>query len=609
MKNVFLVIVSTLLIIACSDNKNNDADVSEPTSKTTTPSAPENTNTAEQQSNTSISVETADSIYHQGKIYTVDSNNSWAEAVATSNGKIVAVGSNYEVLKLAGANTNMIDLGGRMLMPGIHDTHIHPADAGISRTLECSFLSNDLNEVLEILKGCIAEAEPGEWIRGGQWNEGYFVNNPKQPKEILDEIAPDNPVFLMDWSVHHAWVNSDALKRFKIDNDTPDPSGGVINRDQTSGEAIGLLYDNAAYNKRHELPAYSLEQESSALLWSINEIKQYGITTIKDAIVTNSNMAAYHELATSNQLPIRVKTNLTWKSAWAKSHQAEKNLIAKRDQFKHDMIDTDFVKIMLDGVPITYTSALLEPYEPNDVVAQDYRGELIIPADQLIKDVIELDKQGLSVKIHATGDGSARAALDAFEAARKANGPQDVMHEVSHAEMIHPDDVARFKELNVVAEMCPILWYPIPGLTWEAWFGDRVPQWQVKTLYDSGAVVSYGSDWPVVPTANPWPGIEAMVTRSDPYQAELKTEFVEEAVDLATAIRIFTHNSAIANKVGDSSGSIEVGKDADFIVLDQNLFEVDIMAVGDTKIIMSVVGGNPIINELSSTDLAITPSM
>lgn len=598
MKNSFLLLASAILVIACSDDSNN-AVAPEQSSKATASAASSDTNNTAQQVS-DISVDSADSIYHHGKVYTVDANNSWAEAVAVTDGKIIAVGSNDEVLKLAGASSKMIDLGGRMMMPGIHDTHIHPADAGISRTLECSFLSNDLNEVLEILKGCVAEAAPGEWIRGGQWNEGYFINNPKKPKEILDEIAPNNPVFLMDWSVHHAWVNTEALELFKIDKDTADPVGGVINRDPASGEATGLLYDNAAYNKRHELPAYSLEEETAALLWSINEIKQYGITTIKDAIVTDSNMAAYQELARTNQLSIRVKTNLTWKSAWAKSHQHEKELIANRSNFKHEMIDTDFIKIMLDGVPMTYTSALIDPYEPNNVVGPDHRGELMIPADQLIKDVIELDKQGLSVKIHATGDGSARAALDAFEAARKANGPQDVIHEVSHAEMIHPDDVARFKELNVVAEMCPIIWYPIPGLTWEEWFGDRTPQWQVKTLYDSGAIVSYGSDWPVVPTANPWPGIEAMVTRSDPYQAELKTEFVEEAVDLATAIRIFTHNSAKANKVGDSSGSIEVGKDADFIVLNQNLFETDIMAVGDTNVVLSVVAGNPVVNELTS---------
>ncbi|MFT5046562.1 MAG: putative amidohydrolase YtcJ [Porticoccaceae bacterium] len=538
-------------------------------------------------------------VYHNAKVYTVDVNDSWAEAVAVENGKITAVGSNADVLATAGENANKVDLQGRMVMPGIHDTHMHPSDAGISKTLECSFRSNDLEKALITLKACIDNAKPGEWVRGGQWNEGYFVNNPKAPKQILDEIAPNNPVFLMDWSVHHAWVNSAALEKFGINKDSQNAEGGSIQRDATTGEATGLLYDNEAYNKRRFLPAYSVSQETEALAWSINEVISYGITTIKDAIVTDSNMAAYQELFKNDRLPLRVKTNLSWKSAWATSHDAEKQLIKDHKNYQQSMIDTGFVKIMLDGVPMTYTSVLLKPYEANEVVGADHTSELMIPLDELKRDVIDLDKQGLSIKIHATGDGSARAALDAFEAARKANPDSNILHEVSHAEMIHADDVARFKELNVVAEMCPTIWYPLPGLNWETWFGkDRLPIWQVKTLYDSGAIVSYGSDWPVVPTANPWPGIEAMVTRSDPLVEEINPEFVEEAVDLKTALRIFTHNSAIANLVGDSSGSLEVGKDADFIVLDQAIFDVPITRVSDTNIILSVIAGNHVVDKL-----------
>ena len=545
-------------------------------------------------------------VYYNAKAYTVDANDSWAEAVAIQNGKIIAVGNNADVLAMAGAGSHKIDIGGRMLMPGIHDTHMHPYDAGVSKTLECSFLSNDLEAVLEILKSCIAEAKPGEWVRGGQWNEGYFVSNPKMPKTILDEIAPNNPVFLMDWSVHHAWVNSAALALFEIDEKTPDSNGGVIKRDPETREAVGLLYDNEAYNKRRLLPTYSPQQETDALLWSVNEIISYGITTIKDAIVTDSNMAAYQKLYASGRLPLRVKTSLSWKSEWAMSHAAELKLIKNRKRFKQDRIDTNFAKIMLDGVPMSYTSALLEPYEANDVVGSDHTGELMIQPSELNPDVVALDKQGISVKIHATGDGSARAALDAFEAARKANPNGQVIHEVSHAEMIHPDDVPRFKELNVAAEMCPIIWYPIEGLNWETWFGkDRLPIWQVKTLYEAGALVTYGSDWPVVPTANPWPGIESMVTRSDPYKDEFKPEFPEEAVSLTTALRIFTHNSAIANRVGDTSGSLEVGKDADFIVLDQNLFSVPVAQVGDTKVLLSVIGGEIVLDKLDQKTEAV----
>ncbi|MFK7956351.1 MAG: amidohydrolase [Lysobacterales bacterium] len=536
-----------------------------------------------------------DAVYYNAKIYSVDPANSWHQALAVKNGQILSLGTDEEVLELSGGETRVVDLNGAMVMPGIHDTHMHPLDAGISKTLECSFLSNDLEEVLNILKGCIAKAQPGEWVRGGQWNEGYFAGGEKMPKTILDEIAPNNPVFLMDWSVHHAWVNSLALEQFSIDGSTPDPEGGQINRDPSSGEATGLLYDNAAYDKRKFLPEYSAAQNASAMKWSLDQIKRYGITTLKDAIVTTHILDAYKTLDQKGQLPLRVKTSLTWKSAWALSHDDELALIDARPANTSDMIDPNFAKIMLDGVPMTYTSALLEPYEPNDVVGANHTSELMIPAGQLTQDVVELDRQGLSVKIHATGDAAARAALDAFEAARNASGNQDIIHEVSHAEMIHPDDVGRFKALNVAAEMCPILWYPIPGLNWETWFGkDRVPAWQVRTLHEAGALVTYGSDWPVVPTANPWPGIEAMVTRSDPNSEIVNPEFVEEAVDLATALRIFTHNSAIANRVGDSSGSLEPGKDADFIVLDRNLFDVPIGQVGDTQVVLSVVGGETV---------------
>ncbi len=534
----------------------------------------------------------ADVIYHNGQIYTVDADNSWQQAIAVKDGKILAVGSEAEILALASTTTEKVDLAGAMVMPGIHDTHMHPADAGISKTLECSFLSSDLNEVLEILRGCIAKAQPGQWVRGGQWNEGYFVDNPMLPKAILDEIAPNNPVFLMDWSVHHAWVNSLALERFAITNETPDPEGGNINRVPTTGEATGLLYDNAAYDKRKLLPRYSAQQNATAMKWALDQVMGFGITTIKDAIVTDDNMAAYQYLDNQGQLALRVKTALSWKSAWAYSREDELALIESRPTLSSERIDPNFAKIMLDGVPMTYTSAVLEPYEANDVVGSSHTGKLMIPADVLKQDVVKLDQLGLSVKIHATGDAAARAALDAFEAARKASGNQDIIHEVSHAEMIHPDDIPRFKALNVAAEMCPIIWYPIPGLNWESWFGkDRLPIWQVRTLTEAGALVTYGSDWPVVPTANPWPGIEAMVTRSDPYSDTLQPEFVEEAVDLPTALRIFTHNSAIANRVGDSSGSLESGKDADFIVLNQNLFEVPIAKVGDTQVLMSVIDG------------------
>ena len=354
---------------------------------------------------------------------------------------------------------------------------------------------------------------------------------------------------------------------------------------------------------RRRLPAYSLRHRAEALSWSINQIAQYGVTTFKAALVTTRDMETYAELARRRALPLRVKTSLSWKSAWAHSHEEERALIESRRNFVDKKIDTEFAKIMLDGIPPTYTAALLEPYAPSKAHGTDHRGKLMLSPEELAADVTHLDRQGLTVKMHATGDRSARVALDAVEAARKANGDTGLIHEVSHAEIIHPDDIPRFKTLNVAAEMCPILWYPIPGLDWELWLGkERAKIWPVKALTEAGALVIYGSDWPVVPTPNPWLGIESMVTRSDPTGPGDAPDWPEQAVDLQTALRIFTINGAIANKAGDVSGSLEVGKDADFIVLDRNVFAVPITDVGETQVLLSVVGGVSVVDKLSQSD-------
>ena len=547
-----------------------------------------------------LDINAADAVYMNAQIYTVDANDSWAEAMAVTDGRIVAIGSAEDMAAHTGGSTSVHDLGNRMVMPGIHDTHIHPSLAGEMQRLQCYFLSFDLGEVLDALRECIDETPEGEWVRGGQWYPQLFEQSEFSPREILDQVAPNHPVFLMDWSWHNGWVNSRALEIFGVDADTPNPQGGVIAKDEETGEPTGVLGDTAAYSLMRELPAYAIEDRMNALEWSLGQIAQHGVTTIKEAIVTTSMAETYREMSEQDRLPMRIKTNLTWKNEFAMSHEDEVALIESRDEFTTDHVDTGFAKIMLDGVPIppVFTAAMLEPYVPSVFYDDGHRGKLIFEPEELIPDVIDLDAKGLSVKIHATGDWSLRVALDAFEAAREANGDSGVIHEISHAELIHPDDIARFAELNVAAEMCPILWHPVPGLTWETWLGpDRKP-WPIKSLVEAGALVTYGSDWSVVPTPNPWPGIEAMVTRADPTGTLEGTLWPEQAIDLATTIRIFTHNSAVANRAGDRSGSLEAGKDADFIVLDRNIFEVPIDEVGDTKVVLSIVGGREVVNSL-----------
>lgn len=539
----------------------------------------------------------AHAVYINGRIYTVDAINSWAESIAVREGMIVAVGRNDEIDRFRGTDTEVVDLAGKMLMPGIHDMHIHPMDGGIKGRFECAFESSlTMEQILAVVSDCAADRTKGEWILGGQWPTALLESETVPDKELLDEITNEHPVFLIDWAVHTAWVNSKALEALGITDTTPDPDGGKIVRDPGSGEATGILLENAAYEAQRKLPAYTHEQHVEALRWSIDQLVSYGITSFKDAIVNSANLAAYHELAKSRQLKARAYTCLAWKSAWSESREAELENIERRSDYTTGLLRTDFAKIMLDGIPVAYTSALLDPYVSDETHGADFRGELMFAPDELAADVTALDAMGLTVKIHATGDRSARVALDAIEAARRANGGSGLIHEVSHAQLIHPDDLPRFERLNAAAEMCPILWYPGPSdAARVATLGPERAErmWPVKSLLETGALVFYGSDWPaVVPNASPWPGLEAMVTLKNPYGNYPGVRWPEQAIDLATAIRIFTRNGAIAGKSGDKTGSIEVGKAADFIVLDRNLFEIPIEDVSDVRVLMTVVDGN-----------------
>ncbi len=537
----------------------------------------------------------ADAIFTNAAFYSVDDDDTVYASMAVRDGAILALGDDLSAFR--GNETQLIDLNGKFVMPGVQDMHLHPVDGGIKGRFECVFGDTlTADEIVREVAACVARVEPGTWIQGGQWGAALLENNPTGLLDKLDAISPDHPVFLIDWALHNAWVNSRALTLLGIDDDTPDPKGGVILRDE-AGRANGILLDNAAYTARQKLPEYTVEQVVQALEYSHQQMLSHGITAYKDAIVTERNLAAYHQMAARGGLKLRAKAALAWKSAWSKDHATEVALTENHAAHARPRLDTSYAKIMLDGIPPTYTAAVLEPYEPSPQFGDAHLGKLMLEPAELAEDVTRLDALGLTVKMHATGDRSLRMALDAIEAARRANGDSGLRHEVSHAEMIHPDDLPRFAALNVSAEMCPILWYPSPAVdAMRAALGERADRfWPVRSLVDSGAHVFYGSDWPsVVPDTNPWPGIEAMVTRKDPYGQHPGVFWPEQAVDLATAIRIFTINSAIAGKHEAQTGSLEVGKRADFIVLDRNPFEIPADTLGDVQVLHTYIDGVPV---------------
>ena len=551
-------------------------------------------------------VQPAATVYRHGRIYTVDADNHWAEALAIRDGRISAVGSDADVAPYIGPATKVVDLAGRMVMPGIHDMHLHPIEGGFQALVECTFpFVTPLDQIVAKVKDCAAHKAKGEWIRGGQWAAETLSTSTPPTLAMLDAAAPDNPVFLIDSTFHNAWVNSRALEALGIDAHTPDPKGGVIVRDAGTHDATGILFDNAAYYAMKRLPVRSEAQYEAAVQWAVAKLNSVGVVAMKDALADGYSVRAYAALDRAGKLNLRVATSRPWRATWTESDADEaRNRVHWRDD-ETPHVRTGFAKIFVDGIPPTRTAVMLEPYLADAAHGANFKGELQHTPADLDAALVELDKLGLTVKMHATGDGSARAALDAIAAARKANGASGLRHEIAHAELISPVDIPRFRELDAVAELSPILWYPGPLVEMMATVMGRARAeqfWPIKSMLDAKVTMVYGSDWPsVVPTPNPWPGIEAMVTRKDPYSSSSATLGADQAISLADALRIFTRNGADAMRLGDSSGSLEVGKFADFVVLERNLFDIAPEDIGDTEVLQTVFEGR-VVYEREPTD-------
>jgi len=539
--------------------------------------------------------EPADAVYRGGKIWTVDPAHSWAQAVAIGGGRFVAVGSDAEIAPYIGPKTRVVDLAGRMAMPGIHDMHEHLVEGGFQKLVECSFpFTTPLDAIVEKVRSCAAKTAKGEWIRGGQW-AAETLESPHPPtRAMLDAAAPSNPVFLIDSTFHNAWLNSAALAKLGIDAKTQDPSGGVIVRD-AGGAPTGILFDNACYGAMKRLPVRSDAQYQEAIRWAVAQVNALGVTAMKDALADGHAVKAYAALDRAGKLDLRVATSRPWHATWTESDADEaRNLEHWRDD-ETPRVRTGFAKIFVDGIPPTRTAAMLEPYPPDPKHGAGFKGELQHSPADLDAALVKLDALGLTVKMHATGDAALRAGLDAIAAARKANGDSGLRHEIAHAELASPEDIARIKPLGAIAELSPILWYPSPlvQMMAEVIGHERANHfWPIKSMRDAGVLMVYGSDWPsVVPSPSPWPGIEAMVTRRDPYGKEPGALAPEQAIPLADALEIFTRNGASALRLERDTGSIEPGKSADLIVLDRNLFEIAPEEISETQVLETVFEG------------------
>lgn len=532
-------------------------------------------------------------VLHSGRIKTAD---GWAESMAIRNGVIIELGSDEEILThFPHAKETHIDLRNQVVLPGLHDLHVHPVFAG-TRERRCKIPQGaSLEEALLIVRKAAEKAKPGEWIIGGQWDASALGCVPD--RHMLDEVAPNNPVQLEDTSAHSSWANSLALKLAGISSETPDPDGGIIERD-SEGIPTGIQRESAAYLISHTAPKPTQKELEEAIEWSVQEMLTHGITSFTEAALgfTTSSaeeMDAYQAVIDKGAIKQRVRICTTWDPG----DKASIEVIRNRNLYGSAKVRTDGVKIFLDGVPTDgHTAAMLQPYadtvEGRDDAASRY-GMLQIPAEVLNEAVRKFDKQGLTVKFHAAGDAAVRAALDSIEYAQNHNGKGPQMHNVGHCTFVSGEDIKRAARIGATLEVSPYLWQPSPISTdIAAAVGEEVARrvWPIREMVDAGVLVVPGSDWSVVPSVNPWIGIETMVTRQRPGGS--KDSFgLEQAITVEEALDIFTMNSAKQEGMADQIGRIEVGMKADLIVVNQNPYEVSPFEIHKTVVNKTMIDG------------------
>lgn len=541
--------------------------------------------------------EPADRVFLNGAIYTVDEERSWAEAVAVRDGRIVYVGGNSGTGAYIDDSTEVTDLRMQMMLPGFHDSHIHIM-IGVMADEECSVLRlPTLEAVAAQLKDCTSLAGIGddEWILGGGWGEWLWPEaNPQ--KGLLDALFPDRPVYLESSFGHAAWVNSKAMEIAGLDADTENPPLGVIERDPETGKPSGTLRDAAMVLVKDHVPPMTLVQRTDRVRAGIVLAHSVGITSVIEPGLDGKLLEPLVKLADSGELDMRVRASLSPVNWQANAFDDTVfDIVAQREQWRRPNLDVDSVKIYMDGVIEYGTSPLLEPYADEDYGSgEDF---YFYSQDDVDRYFTELDKQGIQVHVHAIGDAAIRRALDGFEAMRKANGVSDNRHQIVHLQLIHEDDRPRFGELGIAAVFQSLWAYPDPAaMKLDIPMLGRERTWQMYPLASvqkAGGRIVGGSDY-FVTNLNPLHAIEVAITRQDPYTNAGPTLNEDESVNLETMIDAYTINGAYQMGLVQEQGSIEVGKRADFVVLDRNLFELPPSEINEAVVTMTIFDGRTV---------------
>jgi predicted amidohydrolase YtcJ len=526
-------------------------------------------------------------VYLHGRIYTNDPANPWAEAMAIRDGKIRCVGKIDYVLLECGGNdpsAETIHLHGKFVMPGFNDAHVHLGGAGADMLSVRLNGVTSIEEVQKRVADAVAHHKEGEWITGSGWDHTLWPDKKFPNKQQLDVVAPKNPVFLTHVSGHVAVANSLALQHGEIKKDSPNPPGGMIERD-ADGVATGMLEEDSAMKLvADRIPDLKADQRRRGILMVLADAAKNGVTSAHD-FSDWADYLVYMQLKEEGKLTLRI-------TEWLPFQLPTNELLNMRAQggTTDPWLRTGALKAFTDGALGSRTAALLAPYSDDPSTS----GILTNDPEKLRVMAIERDKAGFQLNFHAIGDRANRVALDVFEAVAKANGPRDRRDRVEHAQVLAPEDVPRFARLNVIASM-----QPSHETSDMRWAGSRIGPDRAKgayawaSLFKSGAHLAFGTDYDVEPL-NPMRGLYACVTRELPEGGPTGGWEPQEKISLADCIRAYTSGSAYAQFEEGKKGELKAGEYADFIILSADLTKIPPKDYTKTTVLLTVVDGRTV---------------
>ncbi|MFK0211534.1 amidohydrolase [Streptomyces sp. NPDC090298] len=536
---------------------------------------------------------TADLVFTRGPVFTADPARTRASSLAVVGERIVAVGHD-EVRDLVGPGTEVVDLTGKLLLPGFQDAHVHAVSGG-KELAECDLTGTvGVADYLERIRR-YADAHPEHaWITGGGWSMESFEGG-LPTRQLLDSVVPDRPVLLSNRDHHGAWANSRALALAGLTADSPDPADGRIER-EADGSPSGMLQEGAIGLVARLVPPATAADRLAGLLRAQRLLHSLGITAWQDALLGSfGGMAdpsdAYLTAAEDGSLTARV-TGALW---WDRERGTEQipELEARREKFSSGRFRAGSVKIMQDGIAENFTAAMTSPYLDGCGCATANSGLSFVDPGALREYVTELDALDFQVHFHALGDRAVREALDAVEAAIAANGRRGNRHHLAHLQVVHPEDVARFARLGALANIQPLwaahepqmdqLTIPFLGPERAAW------QYPFGDLVRAGATLAAGSDWPVS-SPDPIAGLHVAVNRRDPGATDDRVFYPEQRLDLTTALAAYTAGTAHVNRL-DDTGSLRPGHLADLVVLDRDILTGPPEEIAEARVERTYVGG------------------